>query len=142
MSTISTDERREVARRLREAASYYETMERDVDFYPVESALGLKPAGETAYAPESVRSLADLIEPEPERTCRNLSDNGWFTCSECGAYGAAYGSSYVDGDGKRWYTTANPPQLNYCPSCGAKVVYVLNMSRLNGTCPDSFNGKR
>lgn len=60
---VSDAERREVARRLREAASYYEMMERDVDFYPVESALGLKPAGETAYAPESVRSLADLIEP-------------------------------------------------------------------------------
>lgn len=57
------NERREVARRLREAASYYESMERDVDFYPVESALGLKPTGETAYTPESVRSLADLIEP-------------------------------------------------------------------------------
>lgn len=61
---MATDaERREVARRLREAASYYESMERDVDFYPVESALGLKPTGETAYTPESVRSLADLIEP-------------------------------------------------------------------------------
>ena len=60
---IKDEERREVARKLREAASYYESMERDVDFYPVESAIGLKPAGETAYAPESVRSLADLIEP-------------------------------------------------------------------------------
>lgn len=60
---IDDSERREVARRLREAASYYESMERDVDFYPVESALGLKPTGETAYTPESVRSLADLIEP-------------------------------------------------------------------------------
>lgn len=61
---MTTDsERREVARRLREAASYYESMERDVDFYPVESALGLKPTGETAYTQESVRSLADLIEP-------------------------------------------------------------------------------
>ena len=59
---MTTDsERREVARRLREAASYYESMGRDVDFYPVESALGLKPTGETAYTPESVRSLADII---------------------------------------------------------------------------------
>ena len=64
------DERREAARKLREAASYYESMERDVDFYPVESALGLKPTGETAYTPESVRSLADLIEPsEPKVKC-------------------------------------------------------------------------
>ena len=61
---MTTDsKRRKVARRLREAASYYESMERDVDFYPVESALGLKPTGETAYTQESVRSLADLIEP-------------------------------------------------------------------------------
>lgn len=61
------DERHEVARRLRETASYYESMERDVDFYPVESALGLKPAGETAYTPESVRSIADLIDPDLSR---------------------------------------------------------------------------
>ena len=68
MTTV--EERREAARRLREAASYYESMERDVDFYPVESALGLKPAGETAYTLESVRSLADLIDPgELKTTC-------------------------------------------------------------------------
>ena len=60
------DERRAVAARLREAASYYESMKRDVDFYPVESAIGLKPAGETAYTPESVRSIADLIEPSTQ----------------------------------------------------------------------------
>ena len=65
---VDDSERREVARRLREAASYYESMERDVDFYPVESALGLKPAGETAYTLESVRSLADLIDPDEMKT--------------------------------------------------------------------------
>lgn len=58
------EERREAARRLREAASYYESMERDVDFYPVESAIGLEAAGETTYTTESVRSLADLIDPD------------------------------------------------------------------------------
>lgn len=60
---ITDTERKEIARRLREAASYYESMGRDVDFYPVERAIGLKSAGETAYTSESVRSLADLIEP-------------------------------------------------------------------------------
>ena len=70
MTACTDDERREAARRLRERASYYESMERDVDFYPVESAIGLKPAGETAYTIESVRSLADLIEPsEPKVKC-------------------------------------------------------------------------
>lgn len=74
------DERREVARRLREAASYYEMMERDVDFYPVESALGLKPTGETTYTPESVRSLADLIEPK--RACYYYDSE----TNRCGCY--------------------------------------------------------
>ena len=63
----TNEERRDIARRLREAAGHYEIMECDVDFYPVASALGLKPTGETTYTPESVRSLADLIEPK--RAC-------------------------------------------------------------------------
>lgn len=80
------EERREVARRLREAASYYESMGRDVDFYPVESALGLEPVGEIAYTPESVRSLADLIEPSCDRdallkVADMLECDG--ECSEC-----------------------------------------------------------
>ena len=70
------DKRREMARRLREAASRYETMERGVDFYPVESVLGLKPDGETAYTPESVRSLADLIEPSQRTCCFQRSPKG------------------------------------------------------------------
>lgn len=72
---ITDEERREVARRLREAASHYESMERDVDFYPVESALGLKPTGETAYTPESVRSLADLIEPDTTSDMTKTSED-------------------------------------------------------------------
>lgn len=68
--------------------------------------------------------LAELIEPEPERTCRNVSsDENGFTCSECGAhvYGGIYDRSY-DYHGTRWYTTENPPKWVYCPDCGAKVV--------------------
>lgn len=59
--------------------------------------------------------LADLIEPEPERTCR-MRDAHWddgrrtwgCICSECGA-------KYERKSGK-W--------MNYCPNCGAKVVEV------------------
>lgn len=57
--------------------------------------------------------LADLIEPEPERTCRMCDahwDDGQCTwgciCSECGA-------KHERKSGK-W--------MNYCPNCGAKVV--------------------
>lgn len=57
--------------------------------------------------------LADLIEPEPERTCR-MRDAHWddgrrtwgCICSECGA-------KHERKSGK-W--------MNYCPNCGAKVV--------------------
>lgn len=136
----TNEERREIARKLRELEEdvlslidawdeegIYTICQDQADYYQIHFALmGCIPSVHTHpcdYA-ELHERLADLIEPEPERTCKNLSDSGWFTCSECGAnvYGAAYGSSYVDGDGKRWYTTANPPQWNYCPNCGAKVI--------------------
>lgn len=50
--------------------------------------------------------IADLIEPEPERTCRDTSPMSYkFTCSECH-------SSYRFGsEHKVWY----------CPHCGAKL---------------------
>lgn len=51
--------------------------------------------------------LADLIEPEPERTCRNVAEQGiLFECSECGA-------KTVDAVGN--YTQ------EYCAACGRKV---------------------
>lgn len=62
---------------------------------------------------EFLNCLADLIEPEPERTCR-MRDAHWddgrrtwgCICSECGA-------KHERKSGK-W--------MNYCPNCGAKVV--------------------
>lgn len=89
-SMVTDDERREVARRLREAASCYEKIKRDVDFYPVESALGLEPTGETTYTPESVRSLADLIDPDCRdesfcKVCGHIIPDGWSECPRCGS---------------------------------------------------------
>lgn len=52
--------------------------------------------------------LAYLIEPEPERTCKNESSKpGIFTCSYCGA---------------DFYDTEISGDWNYCPNCGAKVI--------------------
>lgn len=52
--------------------------------------------------------LAELIEPEPERTCENESSKpAIFTCSYCGA---DFYDAEISGD---W---------NYCPNCGAEVV--------------------
>lgn len=114
----TNEERREVAARLRVLSSH-----REVDKELVEDALGLY-MGECidGYDPVSVMELADLIEPEPERTCRNKAvrnnkefppeyrtDN--FICSACGALFFA-DSEYIN----------HPIDWAFCPDCGAKVV--------------------
>lgn len=55
--------------------------------------------------------LADLIEPEPERTCHIVMVSpGEWECDACG--GGINWDSYDEGD---------PPNCNYCPNCGARV---------------------
>ena len=59
-------------------------------------------------------------------TCHNVNYGHTFVCSECGANidaTSSIGYSYVDEFGKRWYGVSNDYGLNYCPNCGAKVVY-------------------
>lgn len=57
--------------------------------------------------------LADLIEPEPERTCKKRNHNTncdymkCFSCSQCNA---------------GWFEDINDKPFSYCPHCGAKVV--------------------
>ena len=60
---------------------------------------------------EIMTRLADLIEPEPERTCRNVADDYdgmGFVCSEC--------TRAVPED------EYDPEIDGYCSGCGAKVV--------------------
>lgn len=102
----SDRERRDVARRLREIE---------------QGVIGaLIPTGELAenilraigYGHSGAMTpygrLADLIEPESERTCRNLNPPSCrdFECSECGE-----SSEFTPGF-----------MPNYCPHCGARVV--------------------
>ena len=126
---VTDYERREVARRLRElpidmpevAKSWefegVDTLCSDqTDYYLIYKAL-FECVPEDYMHPcdyeELHIRLADLIEPEPERTCR-MRDAHWddgrrtwgCICSECGA-------KYERKSGK-W--------MNYCPNCGAKVV--------------------
>ena len=59
------------------------------------------------------KALADLIDPEPERTCKMIpfveEDDSVFivNCSECGDAIFARGGEHY---------------CNFCPSCGANVV--------------------
>lgn len=62
--------------------------------------------------------LADLIEPEPERTCRATSCRDYpdwgsvaYTCSECGEILVCFD-----------FEQDPPKPIGYCPNCGAKVV--------------------
>lgn len=99
----TNDERRKVAKKLRELnaddfgdGEFYDCAE-------VEITLGLLTDGGARYGVAGVRHLADLIEPE-ERTCRMVDNGVELCCSEC--------------DRRHGYD--DEPQ--FCMGCGAKVV--------------------
>lgn len=131
MPTI--EERREAARKLRETGK--EVGEGALLWYHISRALGvdLTIGGEAA-----ANVLAELIEPEPERTCHfepdvteikyDENDNeietgepaedcSAFECSECG-----YPMLYDPYIGRFDYCEPYKPHFKYCPNCGAKVV--------------------
>ena len=109
----TNEERREIAARLRGIAARNQ------------GSLGAKRMGEVLMTAQEVtvtRGLpsvthvleryADLIEPEPERTCRLVMiAPGWWECDEC-AQGIDWDSC----------SERDPPSCSYCPNCGAKVV--------------------
>lgn len=90
---VTNDERRETAARLRGLAA--EDLE-DGEFYDcgeVEDALDLATDDGYWYEVDGVRRLADLLEPEPERTCTmdksEFADfapeyEGLYSCPKCG----------------------------------------------------------
>lgn len=103
---IDDDERREIAARLRELADAndgYLGMDR-VNRVLRDGQAILGTSGLASVA-DVLRRHADLIEPEPERTCKNLSSGSLFVCSEC------------NGQVTKWRVMPS-----YCPDCGAKVV--------------------
>ena len=61
--------------------------------------------------PDAIKRLADLIEPEPERTCymtRKFPTYGFYSykCSNC----------------EEKFHFVHAVKLKFCPACGAKVV--------------------
>lgn len=113
---ITNDERSKVASRLRAIEFDLETesaleIELERFYNALECNLGQMNWGLNPY-----KYLADLIEPEPERTCKMTKKGpeyvlgGWCECSECGI---AYPP--CNDEISTW-------ALQYCPHCGAKVV--------------------
>lgn len=112
---ISNEERRAIAARLRSnACSDWEWVVPWAVFNDAEEHDG-----------EINNRLADLIEPEPDRTCRNVIDSrDKFVCDVCGAFvrDTHIGCSCIGPDVVKMYSTSNDHSFSYCPNCGAKVV--------------------
>lgn len=113
----TNEERREIAARLREKHG-----ERQGTFEPqsmsiqamnrLDDLLDCLPKRR-----DMLLDLADLIEPEPERTCEVL----------CVKHGPIFDVLRFSCCGYEWAENrtdrgATEPDPNYCPSCGAKVV--------------------
>ena len=118
----SSEERREVAERLREDASCSESSPREV----VESYLGIEYDGEDvleeSYKSESLLHLADLIDPTCSMDAIDTGEMADYDCCEhimyCRNCDAEFG--YVlyseDGDVDMDY------KPKFCPNCGSRVV--------------------
>lgn len=96
----TNEERREVAQRLRElAAEKFDLLQPESVMVEISKTIG-DPDGW-----DSLTVLADLIEPEPERTCKNVACSPCaFRCSNCG-----------------WFDK-DRCDFNFCPNCGKKVM--------------------
>lgn len=109
----TSDERREVAERLREDASCSESSPREV----VETYLGIEYDGEDvfeeSYKSDSLLHLADLIDP----TCELVGTESIE--SPCGPVTYIYSHELSCGHTVETYWE-DPPY--YCPECGARVA--------------------
>ena len=97
----TNEERREVAARLRN----YENLRESFRESPICAFLDAMGVGYLDWKGVCNR-LAELIEPEPECTCKYESTNRCtWACTSCGREVDVLHRGY-----------------NYCPNCGAKVV--------------------
>ena len=123
----TNNERREVAAMLRKYTYYAKKhdannpLEKKVEngnsmFRNIAQAVGGGCSNMTDTYEETLLKLIDLIEPEPERTCRVTKKGpefvlaGWWECSECGPVYPPCSDEIAI-----W-------ALQKCPRCGAKVV--------------------
>lgn len=110
---VTNDERRAAANTIRRYNRQANCM------YLVKYAVcrGDLDASESAF----LNRLADLIDPEPERTCHiKISDctdslgQKMYRCSECGSLTTDDACFFEGEPDIDWFS--------YCPNCGAKVV--------------------
>lgn len=132
---VTDDDRREVAKRLRELPDipsemgtwegglmFIEPSRADeADYSQIHKVLlGCLPADymHPCDYEELHARLADLIEPE-EQTCHDVSfDSREFVCSWCGCHIDVLG---IESEPTMWLG-GSPIEPSFCPNCGAKVV--------------------
>lgn len=102
--TATSEERREVAERLRKCGAELSILGADCEtgFHVIDKVIGCR---EEDSWERFLARLADLIDP----TCEVKDDNRWtsdfaYVCRACGEH----------------FSTCDKP--NYCPGCGARVV--------------------
>ena len=128
MEAPTSDERREVAERLRELPSdIYPAIKEwakdglfvdanlsdEADYSQIHNAVfGCFPAEHMHPGDyeELHERLADLIDPTCHNEYSSLNDRS-FRCSKCGYEAFTYGDSNCD-----------PDEFEFCPYCGARVV--------------------
>lgn len=114
---VGRDERRKIAKKLRAAAVY---LPNDIDSDDLEMAIATTVCNyDVPNVERLLNRLADLIEPEPERTCRDVGNNDKFVCSECGAR-FDYEGWYDD---PTYWVDDVAAAVKYCPNCRAMVIY-------------------
>lgn len=145
--SVTNEERHEIARELRELPiDMYEVLKSwgfegidtccsdQTDYYLIHQAVfGCVPADymHPCDYKELHMRLADLIEPEPERTCRVVTDKNAVSqtqevhtkyCSKCSyVFGREQHRPLLPGlDEEIVLHAVQIP--DYCPNCGAKVV--------------------
>ena len=108
----TSEERREVAERLRREGRALTTLTLDMGMelasLTLDDAIGIE---HNVTWEECFNRLADLIDP----TCHNADDGvrGGFVCSECSYH---VEQDTMDADFNAW------EDLRYCPCCGARVT--------------------
>lgn len=126
---VTNEERREIANWLRDMVRFSDSG----IFHATSicSALGMSDVNRYAprghYGSDDVMYLADLIEPEPERTCNvifrshELSQTQTALVKSCSGCGFEFGTEIKNTF--PFEVTINSISIpNYCPNCGAKVV--------------------
>lgn len=105
---VTSEDRKEAVKALHDLCDGCET----VSDYDLAKALCLVAVSRYAYSSDSVLRLADLIDPEPERTCEilhddNLSEQYGGPMARCSYCVAALPEEFIG-------------PYYYCPCCGSK----------------------